>query len=158
MGDSGDIVCTCLFKDDVFPIIRFNTHDVSAFRTDPSPLGLTLKRLVGFLGRSDNMVKLRGINVYPTGIGAILTENHAELCSEYICLVERHDERDDMMVRIETRGPLDAPVTAYEALLRTRLGVEVSVRLASQGSLASLTQIETRQKPVRLIDSRKAGE
>jgi phenylacetate-CoA ligase len=156
MGDSGDIVCTCLFKDDVFPIIRFNTHDVSAFRTDPSPLGLTLKRLVGFLGRSDNMVKLRGINVYPTGIGAILTENHAELCSEYICLVERREGRDDMVVCIETRGPLDAPVAAYEALLRARLGVEVSVRLTAQGSLAALTQIETRQKPIRLIDSRTA--
>ena len=156
MGDSGDIVCTCLFKDDVFPIIRFNTHDVSAFRTDPSPLGLTLKRLVGFLGRSDNMVKLRGINVYPTGIGAILTENHVELCSEYICLVERREGRDEMIVCIETRGSLDAPVAAYEALLRARLGVEVSVRLAAQGSLATLTQIETRQKPIRLIDSRSA--
>ena len=156
MGDSGDIVCTCLFKDDVFPIIRFNTHDVSAFRTDPSPLGLTLKRLVGFLGRSDNMVKLRGINVYPTGIGAILTENHAELCSEYICLVERREGRDDMVVHVETRGPVDAPVAAYEALLRARLGVEVSVRLTAQGSLAALTQIETRQKPIRLIDRRTA--
>ena len=157
-GDSGDIVCTCLFKDDVFPIIRFNTHDVSAFRTDPSPLGLTLKRLVGFLGRSDNMVKLRGINVYPTGIGAILTENHAELCSEYICLVDRTDGRDDMTVQIETRGPLDGPVTGYEALLRTRLGVEVTVRLAAPGALAGLTQIETRQKPIRLIDRRKGVE
>ena len=130
-GDSGEIVCTCLFKDDVFPIIRFNTHDVSALRTDPSPLGLGLRRLVGFLGRSDNMVKLRGINLYPTGIGAILTENHAELCSKYVCVVNRRDGRDDMVVRIETRGPLAASVAAYEALLRTRLGVEVAVQLAA---------------------------
>ncbi len=158
MGEKGDIVCTCLFKDDLFPIIRFNTHDVSALRTDPSPMGLTLKRLVGFLGRSDNMVKLRGINVYPTGIGAILTGTHAELCSEYICLVARNEGRDTMTVRIETRGRLDAPVAAYEALLRSRLGVEVSVQLAAPGTLAGLTQIETRQKPIRLIDSRKTGE
>ena len=68
-GESGDMVVTCLYKDDVFPIIRFNTHDVSAFRTDPSPLGFTLRRIVGFQGRSDNMVKLRGINIYPTGLG-----------------------------------------------------------------------------------------
>ena len=61
-----------------------------------------------------------------------------------------------MTVCIETRGPLEAPVAAYEALLRARLGVEVSVRLAAQGSLAALTQIETRQKPIRLIDSRSA--
>jgi len=154
-GDSGDIVCTCLFKDDVFPIIRFNTHDVSAFRTDTSPLGLTLNRLVGFLGRSDNMVKLRGINIYPTGIGAILTENHPELCSEYICVVDRRDGHDEMTVQIETRGSPAAPIEAYQALLRARLGFEVAVRLAPQGALASLTQIETRQKPIRLIDNRK---
>ena len=154
-GQSGDMVCTCLYKDDVFPIIRFNTHDVSAFRTDTSALGLNLARITGFLGRSDNMVKLRGINIYPTGIGAILTENHPELCSEYICEVTRADGRDDMLVRIETRGPLDAPVAGYQALLRTRLGVEVTVALAAPGALADLTQIETRQKPIRLIDARK---
>ncbi len=158
MGESGDIVCTCLFKDDVFPIIRFNTHDVSACRTDPSPLGLGLRRLVGFLGRSDNMVKLRGINVFPTGIGAILTENHPELCSEYVCIVGRRDGRDEMVVHIETSGRLNAPVGVYEALLRTRLGVEVAVCLAAPGTLAGLTQIETRQKPIRLIDNRKAEQ
>jgi phenylacetate-CoA ligase len=72
---SGDMACTCLFKDDVFPIIRFSTHDVSAFRTDKSPMGLTLRRIAGLQGRSDNMVKLRGINIYPTGLSVILTES-----------------------------------------------------------------------------------
>ena len=128
---------------------------MSAFRTDTSALGLNLARITGFLGRSDNMVRLRGINIYPTGIGAILTDDHPELCSEYICEVTRADGRDDMLVRIETRGPLDAPVAGYQALLRTRLGVEVTVALAAPGALADLTQIETRQKPIRLIDARK---
>ncbi len=157
-GESGDIVCTCLFKEDVFPIIRFNTHDVTAFRTDSSVLGLTMRRIVGFLGRSDNMVKLRGINIYPTGIGAILTENHKELCSEYVCIVDRADGRDTMTVRVETRGPVVADVRPFEELLRTRLGVEVTVELSPQGALAGLTQIETRQKPIRLIDRRKGSE
>jgi phenylacetate-CoA ligase len=154
-GGSGDMVVTCLYKDDVFPIIRFNTHDVSAFRTDASPLGLTFRRIAGFLGRSDNMVKLRGINIYPTGIGAILTGAHPELLSEYVCRVERRDGRDEMTVLVETRGPTGAPVAAYEALLKARLGVEVAVVLAAPGSLADLTQIEARQKPIRLIDGRK---
>lgn len=153
-GQSGDMVCTCLFKDDVFPIIRFNTHDVSAFRTGASSLGLTLRRIAGFLGRSDNMVKLRGINIYPTGIGAILTENFAELMSEYVCEVAREGGREEMVVRIETRGS-SADVGPYEALLRARLGVEIGVRLAAPGELAPLTQIEVRQKPIRLIDRRK---
>jgi phenylacetate-CoA ligase len=148
-------VVTCLYKDDIFPIIRFNTHDVSAFVPGTSPMGLTFRRIQGFLGRSDNMVKLRGINIYPTGIGAILTENHPELSSEYICRVDRRAGRDEMTVLVETLGALGASVVAYEALLRTRLGVEVTVELAGPGALSDLTQIEVRQKPIRLIDTRK---
>lgn len=156
-GESGDIVCTCLYKKDVFPIIRFNTHDVSALRTDPSPLGLTIRRITGFQGRSDNMVKLRGVNVYPTGIGAILTESDPELMGEYVCVAERRSGREDMTVRIETRGDAGRPVAPYEALLKARLGVEIAVRLESPGALAELTEIERRQKPIRLIDRRKDG-
>ena len=100
------------------------------------------------------MVKLRGINVYPTGIGAILTEAHPELLSEYICRVERHEGRDTMTVHVETANPDSGDVSRYEALLRSRLGVEIAVRLVAPGALADLTQIETRQKPIRLIDAR----
>ncbi|SLN75349.1 phenylacetate--CoA ligase family protein [Oceanibacterium hippocampi] len=155
-GETGDMVCTCLFKDDIFPIIRFNTHDVSRFQTDSSPLGLNLRRIAGFLGRSDNMVKLRGINIYPTGIGAVLTEAHPELMSEYICEVVRRDGRDEMVVHIETRGDLNSSTTAFEQLLRTRFGVDIGVSLAAPGALAPLTQIEMRQKPIRLLDKRDA--
>jgi len=66
-GHSGDMVVTCLYKDDIYPIIRFNTHDVTRVLTTPSSLGLNLRRIEGFLGRSDNMVKIRGINVFPQG-------------------------------------------------------------------------------------------
>ena len=153
-GTPGDMVCTCLFKDDVFPIIRFNTHDVSRFETDASPLGLNLRRIAGFLGRSDNMVKLRGINIYPTGIGALLTEQHPDLNGEYICRVVRTDGRDEMTVLAESTTPA-AATTPYEQLLRAKLGVEIKVQLAAPGALASLTQIETRQKPIRLLDERQ---
>ncbi|XDB00423.1 hypothetical protein AB1M95_20050 (plasmid) [Sulfitobacter sp. LCG007] len=153
-GDEGDMVVTCLYKDDLFPIIRFNTHDVTAFRTDSSPLGLQLRRISGFLGRSDNMVKLRGINIYPTGIGAILIESFPELASEYICVVDRVDGKDDMTVRIEARSGHGNSTQAYEKLLKTRLGVEISVQLEPLGALVDITQIEKRQKPIRLLDRR----
>jgi phenylacetate-CoA ligase len=142
---------TCLYKDDVFPIIRFNTHDVSAFRTDPSPSGLTMRRIVGFQGRSDNMVKLRGINIYPTGLGVILTESDPDLLNEYICIVTRRDGRDEMAVHIETMGDVGRDVSAHQELLKQRLGVEVGVVFAKPGALGELTQIEIRQKPIRLI-------
>jgi phenylacetate-CoA ligase len=156
-GQPGDIVCTCLFKTDVFPIVRFNTHDVSQMVTSPSALGFTLERMVGFLGRSDNMVKLRGINIYPTGIGAILTEAHPELNGEYVCRVERSNGRDEMTVLLETTGSPNIAVTPYEERLRARCGVEIRVELHPPGALSALTQIETRQKPIRLIDTRKEG-
>ncbi|MEO1407038.1 MAG: phenylacetate--CoA ligase family protein, partial [Pseudomonadota bacterium] len=58
-GAEGDMVCTCLYKDDIYPIIRFNTHDVTSVRPGTSSLDMNFKRIEGFLGRSDNMVKIR---------------------------------------------------------------------------------------------------
>ena len=155
-GAIGDMVCTCLFKDDIFPIIRFNTHDVSKFVDGESPLGPSFRRIAGFLGRSDNMVKLRGINVYPTGVGAVVTERFSALAGEYLCRVERRNGRDEMTVMLESTTPEDRDLAAAcAAHLRTTLGVEMLVELAPIGGLAPLTGIEMRQKPIRLIDKRK---
>jgi len=154
-GQSGDMVVTCLYKDDIYPIIRFNTHDVTRVLTTPSSLGLNLRRIEGFLGRSDNMVKIRGINVFPQAMAPVL-EEHAAFAGEFICTAARDAAgRDELTVQVETRTP-DAPHLAGEfaALLRQRLGVEMRVVLVAPGTLAPLTGIETRQKPVRLIDRR----
>lgn len=157
-GDVGDMVVTCLYKDDIYPIIRFNTHDVTRVLTTPSSLGMNLRRIEGFLGRSDNMVKIRGINVFPQAMAPILEEN-AAFAGEFICMASRDASgRDELAVHVETTAALDdAEVTAaFAALLRQRLGVEMNVTLCAPGSLAPLTGIEVRQKPVRLIDKRFA--
>jgi phenylacetate-CoA ligase len=155
-GTLGDMVCTCLFKDDIFPIIRFNTHDVTEEVLGANPLDIPFRRIKGFLGRSDNMVKLRGINLFPTGIGALLVEQCEAATGDFICRVGRSDGRDAMVVQLEVRGDADAALQArLEAALRTRLGVEIGVALCAPGSLAALTQVESRQKPIRLIDDRK---
>jgi len=156
-GEVGDMVVTVLFKDDIYPMIRFNTHDVTAFRTDSAPLGLNLRRIRGFLGRSDNMVKLRGINVFPQAIGAILAER-GDFAGDYVCKVRREaGGREVMMVAIEVREAGEAAARAgeYRELLRRRLGVEVDVELMAPNALAAITGIESRQKPIRLIDERK---
>ncbi len=157
-GGTGDMVVTCLYKDDIYPIIRFNTHDVTRVLTTPSSLGMNLRRIEGFLGRSDNMVKIRGINVFPQAMAPVL-EEHASFAGEFICVASRDEGgRDDLAVHVETRGALDDAQLAAEfaALLRQRLGVEMSIVLAAPGALAALTGIEVRQKPVRLIDKRFA--
>lgn len=154
-GTLGDMVCTCLFKDDIFPVIRFNTHDVTEEVTGPNPLGVPFRRIRGFLGRSDNMVKLRGINLFPTGIGALLMAERSDATGEFLCRVRRSGSRDEMTVELEVRGDTGAAArAACEALLRARLGVEVGVTFAAPGSLAPLTQVEQRQKPIRLLDER----
>ncbi|MEO8777874.1 MAG: hypothetical protein ABI389_04300 [Rhodanobacter sp.] len=155
-GDSGDMVVTCLYKDDIYPIIRFNTHDVTRVLTTPSSLGLNLRRIEGFLGRSDNMVKIRGINIFPQAMAPIL-EEHGGFAGEFICVATRDEKgRDDLAVHIEVNGDLaDAKLSHdFAALLRQRLGVEMSIVLTAPGSLAPLTGLEVRQKPIRLIDKR----
>ena len=150
-GETGDMVVTCLFKDDVAPCIRFNTHDIT------HELGgrgeIAFKRIAGFKGRSDNMVKLRGINGFPHAIGAII-ENRSDLTGEYVCRLTRDPatQRDDMLVVLESRGGSDQAQLA--ALLRQGLNVEVQVALVAPGETATLTQIDVRQKPIRLIDER----
>jgi phenylacetate-CoA ligase len=159
-GDIGNVCVTVLFKDDIFPVVRFDTNDLSAFDPTPSPLELGLRRLRGFLGRSDNMVKLRGINVYPTAVGELL-QAQPETTGEFLCRVERVQGRDEMTVLIETRAPAERhPDIAgdYRALFRRKLGVEVGVELTAPGALTSLTGIESRQKPVRLQDMRASSD
>ena len=121
-----------------------------------SSLDLPFRRTRGFMGRSDNMVKLRGINIYPQGIGPILEENSA-FAGDYLCEVERDDKgRDEMTVRLEVRAGVDREQVAAElrTLLKQRLGLEFQVALEDQGALAPETGIEHRQKPIRLKDRR----
>jgi phenylacetate-CoA ligase len=152
-GETGDIVVTCLYKDDVAPCIRFNTHDITHELTSANATGMVFKRIAGFKGRSDNMVKLRGINVFPHAIGALI-ENRADLTGEYVCRLRRDPAsgRDDMLVLLESRGGTDQD--QLSGLLRQGLGVDVVVELVDPGATATLTQIDVRQKPIRLIDER----
>jgi phenylacetate-CoA ligase len=148
-GETGDMVVTCLFKDDIAPCIRFNTHDITHELEGRGDLAF--KRIAGFKGRSDNMVKLRGINLFPHAIASLI-ENRPDLTGEYVCHLRRTEGRDDMVVTIESRGSTDE--AALAALLRQGLGVEVGVALCPPGGTAATTQIDSRQKPIRLIDER----
>jgi phenylacetate-CoA ligase len=152
-GETGDMVVTCLFKDDIAPCIRFNTHDITHELTGANQTGMVFKRIAGFKGRSDNMVKLRGINVFPHAIGALI-ENRADLTGEFVCHLTRDAAgRDELLVTLESRGGTEEGALA--GLLRQGLGVEVGVKLVAVGETAAATQIDVRQKPIRLIDLRK---
>ncbi len=153
--EPGNLVVTCLYRDDIYPMIRFNTKDVSAWREGDSDLGMNLKRIEGFLGRSDNMVKIRGINIYPQALAPVLSEVD-EFLGEYICRVQRDPAgRDELTVLIEASRADDTEVgRRFENLLRQRFGLKMPVELKAAGELKALTQIEQRQKPIRLLDER----
>lgn len=149
-GDTGDMVVTCLYKDDIAPCIRFNSHDITHELDGRGEIAF--KRIAGFRGRSDNMVKLRGINVFPHAIGAII-ENRADLTGEYVCHLTRDAKgRDAMRVTLESNGGTNAEEMAET--LKRGLGVEVDIELCGAGGTAAATEIDKRQKPLRLIDKR----
>ncbi len=155
-GEPGNICTTVLFKTTVYPIVRFDTQDVTTLLTGQGSLYSNVQRVAGFQGRSDNMIKLRGVNVYPTAVGAHLAGHHATL-GEYVCRVTRQGHRDGMTVMVEVvPGAVDDPAMATDlaALLRRKLGVEVDVEIVGAGGTAMYTQIEARQKPIRLLDER----
>lgn len=156
-GSKGNMVVTCLYKDDVYPIIRFNTHYLSEEISGETELNLPFKRIRGFMGRSDNMVKLRGINIYPQGIGPMM-DDCKEFLGEFICeAVRDSDGRDEMIVKIEVSTAEDQRagiIAQYLALLKQKIGIAVQVEMFSAGELTPLTQVDIRQKPIRLIDKR----
>lgn len=152
-GHAGNLCATVLFKTGIYPIVRFDTKDLTTLSAPAPDSGINFRRMSGFEGRSDNMVKLRGINVYPTAIGALLAD-HAALTGEYVCRVFRAGGREEMAVTVEAREPGDSLAEEVAERLKRGLGVQVEVELARPGGTAALTQIRERQKPLRLIDER----
>jgi phenylacetate-CoA ligase len=154
-GDKGDMVCTCLYKDDIFPVIRFNTHDVSAAKLGANGTGMVFERIEGFLGRSDNMVKLRGINIFPHAVGQIL-EDEPAFNGAFVCFIDRDPSgRDEMLVMAEVKDePSETVSERFGEKLKRGLGVAVKVELVKEGATADHTEIDRRQKPIRLIDRR----
>lgn len=149
-GAQGDMVCTCLFKDDIYPVIRFNTHDVSMERSGASALGFNLRRIEGFLGRSDNMVKIKGINVFPQAVGPAL-DALPEFLGEFVCRVAA-DGAFTVMAEVSQRPPDLAD--RMRELLKRQLGIAVEVELVNRGGTARLSEVDRRQKPLRLVDER----
>ena len=100
-GAQGTIFITTLFKH-VAPMIRYNMNDVTSWAEDTCPCGTHQRSITKIYGRSDNMVKLRGVNVFPEAIGAIISQE-PQSNGEYVCVLERDaDRREEMTVLVET--------------------------------------------------------
>ena len=135
-------------------MIRFDTRDLTRLLPPDPDSGIGFRRITGFEGRADAMVKLRGINVYPHAIGAHLA-GRSDLTGEYVCRLVRREGRPALVVVVEVRPgvePSSGLAREIARHLRARLGVSVEVEPVGAGETAPITEIESRQKPVRLID------
>jgi phenylacetate-CoA ligase len=157
-GARGTVHVTTLFRYGA-PFIRYNINDVSSFMPGTCACGSTLRRLSRIFGRSDNMVKLRGVNVFPEAIGAVVAEDR-RTTGEYFCIVERvgREGRDEMTVLVECTDDM-VDRAAVEADLRRRLkealSVQIEVAARGRGELDAYTGLTKTSKIKRLEDRRK---
>jgi phenylacetate-CoA ligase len=158
-GERGSIFITCLFKY-AAPVIRFNVNDISSIASGPCACGSTHRRLEKIYGRSDNMVKLRGVNVFPEAIGSLVAED-TRTTGEYVCIVEQVGAagRDEMTVMVEIAEPgLDRAALQQdlERRFREALGVKLTAQPVDRGALDNYTGLTQTSKIKRLIDKRKS--
>lgn len=156
-GQKGTVYITTLYKWGA-PQIRFNVNDISAYATGTCPCGSTMRRLQRIFGRNDNMVKLRGVNVFPEAVGVVVA-GETRTNGEFLCVVDRAGEArtDEMTVRVEMRDTNVDPVALKHALeerLKEVLGVRVAVEPHERGALDAFTGTSQTSKVKRLLDRR----
>ena len=155
-GEVGELVITTLTKE-AFPMIRYRTRDLTRLIPEPCPCGRTLVRMQRVMGRTDDMLIIKGVNVFPVQIEKVLfeiegTEPH------YQIIVERENHSDKVTVLVEVvesiffdemkkqRGMVDH----IRARLASELGIGVEVRLVEEKTLE-----RSEGKSKRVIDKRK---
>src|SRR4051812_10230071 len=156
-GGRGNLFITSLYKYSA-PQIRFNVNDVSAIRTGQCACGSTLQRLDTIFGRADNMIKLRGVNVFPEAVGALVAED-GRCTGEYFCIVERVGAAgtEEMTVMVELKKEVTGDNAVRDALdrrFKEGLGVKCKVVAVGLGGLDSYTGVSQHSKIKRVLDRR----
>ena len=154
-GQEGVIVVTSLFKE-AAPVIRYNLEDISSFIEAPCRCGRTLKRLGRIKGRTSEMVKIRGVALYPTAMEGILGK-FPELTSEYVLILDRVAEQDRVALQVECRpesGDGSLVKERLERELKVATGLSIEAELLKPGELARSLRIEERIKAKRIWDRR----
>lgn len=163
-GTVGNLVATSLHRHHP-PLIRYNLMDlVELLPGGACECGSSMRRMGPFLGRSDDMVKLRGTNLYPMAcLNAV--QSDARTTGQWLCVVDRitdeNDTRDEMTVMVErVDAAVDEQQTVrdLEAGLKIDLGARVTVKLVPAGSLADQTNYGREGKVRRLLDRRPGYE
>lgn len=148
-GEMGEIVITTLVKEGA-PLIRYRTHDLSRIIPGECPCGCKYPRLDVIMGRTDDMMKIKGVNVFPSQIEEILKE-FPELSSEYQIRISHLDGKDTMRIYVETDGSVDFMELSKRIAerVKSRIGFTPLVKVVEIGVLP-----RSEKKTKRVIDER----
>ncbi len=154
-GESGELVITTLTKEGI-PMLRYRTKDITRLNKDTCACGRTHARMDKIQGRSDDMLKIRGVNVFPSQIESVMA-NIEGISPHYQLVLTRKNYTDYLEVKIElvdaslleNYAGLDALRQSAVAKLRTVLGIDAKVSLVSP---KSLERYEGKAK--RIVDMR----
>jgi len=158
LGDNqaGELVFTCLTKE-AFPLIRYRTRDICTLDHAPCSCGRNLVRMGKIQGRSDDMLIIRGINVFPSQVESVLL-GMGQTSPYYMLVVDRQNNLDTLEVQVEmTENFFSDSVKDMEALekkiareMQNTLSISAKIRLVEPGSLPRFEG-----KAARVIDKRK---
>ena len=148
-GEFGEIVITTLVKEGA-PLIRYRTHDLSRIIPGECPCGRHYPRIDVIQGRTDDMMKIKGVNVFPKQIEEVLA-NFSEISSEYQIRISHLDGKDTMRIYVETNGSVDFNGLSKRIAeqVKSRIGFTPIVKVVEIGVLP-----RSMKKTARVIDER----
>jgi phenylacetate-CoA ligase len=156
-GEAGELVFTTLTKE-AFPVLRYRTRDISRLNPTPCGCGRTLLRMERISGRTDDMLIIRGVNVFPSQIEAVLMEVEG-VEPHYQLIVTREGNLDVLEVQVEINESiftdeikgLERLARRVETDIKDLLGVSCKVRLVEPKTIQ-----RSEGKAKRVIDHRKS--
>jgi len=149
-GEQGELVITTITKEGM-PLIRYRTHDITRLIPHQCPCGSPFPMIDRILGRSDDMIKIKGVNIYPGQIDFVLQKT-AGTGSEYLIVLDRHLGKDSILIRVEAEPGVN-PETLKEACrrnIKTIIGIAADVEIVPAGSLP-----RSEKKTKRVLDNRQ---
>ncbi len=135
-GQPGELTFTTLTKQ-ALPLLRYRTGDIAALRRGTCACGRTLVKMSKITGRKDDMLVVRGVNVYPSEIERVLLGQRA-LAPDYVLVVDERAPQHRLLAICETGtgwSGSQPPVSEIESSLKDALGLSVAVRLLPPGSV-----------------------
>jgi phenylacetate-CoA ligase len=154
-GEKGELVFTTITKE-AFPVLRYRTRDITSLNPEPCICGRTHLRMSRVTGRSDDMLIIRGVNVFPSQIESVIMDTEG-LTPHYQLVVDRKGPLDVLTVRVEVSERMFSDkvkqLQAYEKTIskniRELLGISAKVKLVEPKGIA-----RSEGKAVRVVDNR----